>query len=561
MSPKQILQRAISEYQAGRLSKARELASQVLTIKRKNPDALGLLGVIALAEQLSEEAVSLFNRLVKAAPANADGHYHLGLAHMQASSYAKAAAAFEKVVRLRPGHFAAWSELCTAARLVNDLDRAVEAGETAVRLAPEYPGPHNNLAGAYEMAGNKSAVLEHFRKAAELEPDNPTIQKNLGNVYVSMGAVAQAETCFRTALKNRPDDGEAWRLLVRLRKWPDRQAPEFNHLSVLLATPSLAETDRCQIHFALARMYQNCGDYDRAFEQLLTGNGIEHRRSGLRPESVRDEFTRLIDSFDAELIERLSGQGDPDPTPIFIVGMPRSGTSLVEQIIASHPHAFGAGELHWFNAAARGLPATVGSDKPYPQCVDALTPEHLQQLGRSFRSFLDRLSGCSFQRMTDKLPENFFHLGLIALVFPNARILHCRRHPRDNAVSIFSEIFPGIMRYSYDLFTLGAFYQQYQRLMTHWDTVLPGRITHIDYESLVSNPEEGIRSIIAATGLEWDDHCLRFHEHTRRVSTASDLQVRQPMHTRSIGRWKHYADYLKPFEKGLAWESQAGLAQ
>ena len=480
MSPKLILRRAISEYQAGHLCEARELANQALSVKRKNPEALGLLGVIALAKQRSEEAISLLSRLVKYTPANAEARYHLGLANMQAGDNAGAAAAFEKVVRLRPDHFSAWSELCVAARLLNDLERAVEAGETAVRLAPDRPGPHNNLAGAYEIIGNKDAVLEHFRKAAELEPDNPVIQKNLGNVYASMGDVVQAETCFRNALENRLDDGEAWRLLVRLTKWPDRKAPEFDQLLALLATTSLAETDRCQIHFALARMLQGCSEYDREFEQLLAGNGIEHKRSGLRPESVRDEFSRLIDSFGTELIERLTGQGNPDPAPVFIVGMPRSGTSLVEQIIASHPRAFGAGELHWFNAAVRRLPSTVGSDQPYPQCAKTLSPAHLQQLGRSFRSFLERLSGGSYQRITDKLPENFFHLGLIALVFPNSRILHCRRDPRDNAVSIFSEIFPGMMRYGYDLFTLGAFYQQYPRLMTYWDTVLPGRITHID---------------------------------------------------------------------------------
>lgn len=216
-------------------------------------------------------------------------------------------------------------------------------------------------------------------------------------------------------------------MLIRLKKWTNQKAPEVNQLLTLLATPSLVETDRCQIHFALARMYQDCGDYDRAFEQLLAGNGIEHRRSGFRPESAREEFTHLIGTFDTELIEQLTGQGDPDATPVFIVGMPRSGTSLVEQIIASHPQAFGAGELHWFNAAVRGLPSTVGSDQPYPQCAEALSPAHLQQLGRSFRLFLDHLSNGSFQRITDKPPENFFHLGLIALVFPNAHTLHCRR--------------------------------------------------------------------------------------------------------------------------------------
>lgn len=554
MSPKQILRYAISEYQAGHLSEARKLASQVLAIQRKNREALGLLGVIALAERHGEEAISLLNRLVRIAPANSEAHYYLGLALMQTGEQRKALNAFEKVVRMQPGHFPAWSELCTAARLVNDLDRAVEAGEMAVRLAPNHPGPHNNLAGAYEMIGKKDAVLAHFRKAAELEPDNPVIQKNLGNVYVSMGETARAERCYLAALVSRPEDGEAWRLLVRLKKWADRKAPEFDQLVALLAKPSLPKADQCQIHFALARMYRDCGDYDREFEQLLAGNAIENKRCGVRPESVRKEFSRLIDSFNAEVVERLSGHGVPEPVPVFIVGMPRSGTSLVEQIIASHPQAFGAGELHWFNSAVRGLSATVGSDRPYPQCVDAMLPAQLRQLGRAYLRFLDGLSGGGFLRITDKLPENFFHLGLIALMFPNACVLHCRRDPRDNAVSIFSEIFPGIMRYGYDLFTLGAFFHEYQRLMTHWEKVLPGRITHIDYDELVSNPEEGIRSIVAATGLEWNDRCLHFYENARRVSTASDLQVRQPMHASSVGRWKNYAQYLKPFEKGLAWE-------
>lgn len=230
MSPKLILRRAISEYQAGHLCEARKLASQVLAIQPKKPDVLGLLGVVALAERRSDEAVSLLGRLVRADPENVEALYHLGLALMQTSAYQKAVEVFEKFVRLQPGHFPAWSELCTAARLTNNLDRAVEAGETAVRLAPNHPGPHNNLAGAYEMIGKKDAVLEHFKKAVELEPDNPVIQKNLGNVYVSMGEIARAETCYLAALKSRLEDGEAWRLRIRLKKWTDRKAPELDQL-------------------------------------------------------------------------------------------------------------------------------------------------------------------------------------------------------------------------------------------------------------------------------------------------------------------------------------------
>ncbi len=551
MNPVQILQRAHSEIQAGNLPEAEQLLKKLLSRKAKNIDALTVLGELSINTGNFLQAVKCFERLCKIRKNDPIGHYHLGIALLGLEQYARAVIALQKAVSIKSDMYPAYVELCNAAMRSGDLVQALDAGRKAVELEPEHAGGHNNLAGVFESLGHKQAALEHFQKAADLEPENPVILKNLADSLVSAGNKEAARICYQKALQYQPTYGEACRRLLRLDSFKDKNDPEFSRIKTLLTTQRLADTDRCQFHFALARMYKDCSDYDNEFKQLLKANAFEHQHCGLDATTVATQFDKVMSVFNKDFMTLHQDDGSHDLTPVFIIGMPRSGTTLVEQIISSHPHAYGAGELFWFNRVVADLSKTLNSKRDYPECINDIEPPVLNELAGNYLTYLKTLTDKKYQRITNKLPENYFHLGLIALIFPAARIIHCKRNPADNAVSIFREIFPGQMRYGYDLKTLGVFYKEYLRLMAHWESVLPGRITTIEYEDLVSRQQAGIHDVITAADLDWHDDCLQFYNYKRSISTASDLQVREPLHTRSINSWKNYEKYLEPFFNGL----------
>ena len=245
--------------------------------------------------------------------------------------------------------------------------------------------------------------------------------------------------------------------------------------------------------------------------------------------------------------------GNISNTPVFIVGVPRSGTSLVEQILSSHSDVFGAGELTWVGVVASSIQDNLKTDTHYPECIQELTKSNINGLAEQYLRYLHTLAN-NESRITDKMPNNFLHLGLIHILFPNARIIHCRRDPRDTCVSIYTEYFPDGLPYSYNLLKLGAFYKQYERIMDHWRTVIgAGLIIDIDYENLVKNQEEESRRLVKFIGLDWDDSCMDFYRKKRRVNTVSNLQVKKPMYSSSIGRWKHYEKYLQTLDQGFKY--------
>ena len=277
-----------------------------------------------------------------------------------------------------------------------------------------------------------------------------------------------------------------------------------------------------------------------------------------RPEDFTAYVDRVIATFTPELLAEKVEFGNPSELPVFIVGMPRSGTSLVEQIAASHPDVYGAGELDDMRRIAVALSARLGTSETYPEVVRRLDPittraiaeEHLAQL---------RTHSAAAARITDKLPINFHRLGLAAILFPRARLIHCMRDPLDTCVSCYFQEFAHGQPFAYDLGYLGRFYRDYERLMAHWHRVLPGKILDIPYEALIADQEGWSRKLIDFLGLPWDDRCLAFYKKERLVRTASFWQVRQPIYASSVGRWRHYAKHLRPLFEGLEMAPPAGL--
>ena len=307
------------------------------------------------------------------------------------------------------------------------------------------------------------------------------------------------------------------------------------------------EDQKVELHFALAKAYNDLKRYEPAFEHLQKGNAIKRRRVSYG-EALDMEFSRAIAaSFTSELFETRRGAGDPSDVPVFVVGMPRSGTTLVEQILASHPSVFGAGELMYMYRLAES--GHAGGNFPFD--IASLPDDALRRFGGFYAARVRALAPQA-KRIVDKLPANFRLVGLIRLALPNARIIHVRRDPLDTCFSCYSKLFSQNLDFTYDLGELGRYYKAYDKLMEHWRNVLPeGAMLEVQYEDLVSDFEPQARRLIAYCGLEWDDGCLSFHKTVRPVRTASAGQVRQPVFKTSIGRWRPYREHLRPLLDAL----------
>jgi hypothetical protein len=301
-------------------------------------------------------------------------------------------------------------------------------------------------------------------------------------------------------------------------------------------------------------LLDRAGAYDEAFQHFQEGNRRRREQflqegQGFDRAAHSELVDRLLRVFTADYFERVRGFGSDSEVPVFVTGMPRSGTSLVEQILSHHPEAAGLGELRDIPKMVTDLPARLQTAEKYPECLAYLDQAAVQGLGQAYLNRIQQLAG-SARRVSDKMLENFLHLGLIATLFPRARIIHCRRDPLDTCVSCYLQFFHGL-DFTWDLADLGSYYRDYQRLMAHWQTVLPMPILDINYEDLVADVEDQSRRLLTFCGLDWNDRCLRFYENPRAVRTVSKLQVRRPIYTSSVGRWRHYAAHLGPLQEAL----------
>jgi Sulfotransferase family len=315
---------------------------------------------------------------------------------------------------------------------------------------------------------------------------------------------------------------------------------------------SLPEEGRRQLLFALAKAFADLGEHERAFGWLLEGNALKRRQIGYDEAKVLGQFARIRAVFDRDLMDRSRGRGDPSSVPIFILGMPRSGTTLVEQVLASHSEVYGAGELLDFEREVARLSEADGAPPTFPELAPSLSGEQLRQLGTRYVQRV-RPAAPAAVHITDKMPMNFLFVGLIHLALPNARIIHTRRDPVDTCLSCFATLFTGEHRVAYELGELGRYYRAYDRLMRHWRDMLPdGVILEVKYEDLVTGFEPQARRIVDHCGLEFEDTCLDFHKTRRPVRTASAAQVRQPIYQSSVGRWHSYKHLLRPLLDALA---------
>jgi tetratricopeptide (TPR) repeat protein len=402
------------------------------------------------------------------------------------------------------------------------------------------------VANVLAFMGSYDEAVECCRRALALKPDFAEAKNSLANIRKQQGYLDEAVTLYEQALELKPDYAEAHYDLAQFKKFRPGDA-ELAVLEALAANPERLHPSRLHyIHFALGKAYEDLGQRDRAFEHWLQANALFRRQLQYDSAAEQRSFEQIRQVFDASLLARLGGSGDPSPTPIFIVGMPRSGSTLVEQILASHPAVHGAGELPILGSLAANVTDTQGRPIPYPLYVPALVPDQLRQLGQAYLAALPPLPAGK-TRITDKMPANFWYVGLIRLMLPQAKIIHTLRDPVDTCLSCFSRLFTNGQKFSYDLAELGRHWRRYNDLMDHWRGVLPeGAMLDVRYEDVVDNLETQARRLIDFCGLPWDAGCLDFHKNLRPITSASDMQVRQPIYRSSVERWRPYEKHLGP---------------
>ncbi len=576
------MQESIRLHRSGRLEEAGEVYRRILRENPRQPDALHLLGVIEYQLGNYAKAEELISKAISVNPGAAAFHQNIANVFQAMGKYQEAVDSSRRALELKPGDVTSLNNLGNAYRglgktglaaksyrkalsidprsaiTVNNLgkllldrgdpEEAKECFQRAVREKPDLFEAHLNLGTVYHREGDFQAAIESCRRAEEIKRDSDTLNYNMGNVLQELGRFDESGKRYRRAIELNPAHAGAHYNLSLTGKYRSADNPHRLQIKRLLEDKSLPGRDRLYLSFALGKIDNDCGLYREAFRYYREGNRLAGRSFD---RSTHERFiSRIIDTFTAEFFEQIDIAGNPSPRPVFIVGMPRSGTTLAEQIIASHPLAEGGGELMEAGKMTVQLSSVMPGADGYPECTGRMTEELAGEMADGYLKCLESVSPGA-RRVTDKMPMNFLHLGLLAVVLPGARVVHCRRDPMDTCLSCYFQLFTSGVDFAFDLEDLGFYFNQYRRLMEHWRSVLPLPMFELQYEKLVEDQEKVTRRLIDFCGLQWDQSCLGFDKRMKPVKTASGWQVRRPVYSSSVGRWKNYGEFLEPLKRSL----------
>ncbi|KQX18785.1 hypothetical protein ASD39_20570 [Sphingomonas sp. Root50] len=436
-------------------------------------------------------------------------------------------------------------------RQTRHADALIEI-ERLLARDPADRAARNLKAAALGQIGEHAASIALYEELIADHDGHPWLWMSYGHGLKTVGRTAEAIAAYRRAVALRPETGEAWWSLANLKTFRFTEG-DVQTMERVRASDELTIDDRAQIGFALGKAHEDRGEDDKAFDRFVEANAIRRRMVPYHAEDNAEHVDRMVAFFTSAFFADRAGWGCPDPDPIFVLGMPRSGSTLVEQILASHPQVEGTGELHDIGQIARRLSGHSRRDQrsPYPEALAALSADQVRALGEEYieRTRVHRHG--DHPRFIDKMPNNWAHVGLIRLILPNATIIDTRRHPLGCCWSVFKQNFARGQAYSYDLADLGAYYADYVRAMTAFDAAQPGSVHHVFYEALVDDPEAGIRALLAAAGLGFDPACLAFHKTERAVRTPSSEQVRQPIFRDAVDHWQRFAPRLSTLTDAL----------
>jgi len=495
------------------------------------------------------ESETLAQALVRENPHDVNAALLLARLAINASCFDDARAILEKINQTTPRFMAAWHDLSTVLKELHLYDEAVVSLEKALALDAENPLTYYYLGAAQAMAARPEQAVESYQKAIDRDSNLTGAHIGLGHVLKTVGDQEGGIAAYRRAIELRPNFGETYYSLANLKTF------RFTEHDIASMRNRLADDSlpvECRVHFAfsLGKAFEDSKDYGQSFEYYALANQLHRDTLAYDPVQTEVAHQRMREVFSADFFaDRQSAVGCVDPDPIFIVGLPRSGSTLLEQILASHSQVDGTSELPDMSIIAQSL-TQPRSGQLFPQCVPDLAEETIRALGQQYLDQTRRHRGkAAF--FTDKMPNNFAYVGFIKTLLPNAKIIDARRHPMDSCFGCFKQHFAKGQTFTYDLFELGEFYLEYHRLMTHWDTVLPGQVLSVQYEQVVDDLETQVRRILDFCELPFEAGCVNFHENKRAVRTASSEQVRQPIYTGSVQTWKRYEAHLEGLRECL----------
>ena len=545
------LQNAWQQHQRGQLAAAEREYARLLAIDPGHPDALNLMGLLCIQTGRSDVAESHILKALQSDPDNPQSHYNLGIACANRRRFGDAAAHFGRAAKLQPGAVEPLSSQGNALRLAGKPEPAVTVLRAALRIDSQHEGARQNLGlalndwgAALNRAGDPTAAMDRFREALRIWPGHPQAAMNLGLTLEQQGDLEQAVDCYQAAICTKPDFADPHFHLAHLRTHRSSDA-EIDAMRKLLENPDTDQEDRVKLAFGLGFALESTGDYPAAFGYMSEGHRLQARDSKFSLQQEQRRFEDTQRATPQQSLAALQGARPQDERPVFIAGLPRSGTTLAEQVLASHPLVTGRGESTALMQAASRLGYPFGGNP------EGLNTSELEDEATVLLAQLTSAAGRE-QRIIDTTPMNFPYIGLAAAMLPGARFIHCLRDPLDNGLSIFRQYLTGPRGFEHDLHDLGRYYNLHLSLLRHWQDVLGDRLYVLRYERLVSDPESEITRLLAFLDLPFDERCLAFHQTQRTVRSPSAAQVRQPLYASSIGAWRRYSKSLQPLVDALA---------
>jgi len=541
----QLLQRAYQAHQAGRLDDAERLYRELLAIAPDDLDGCNLLGLLFIESGQSKEAIAPLKNAVRLRPDDPQARYNLGIAHKDMAEFDKAAEHFREVVRLSPDNVDGCIALANVLRADHKLDEARQVFDVSLQLDPAHKGAKqgmsdtlNEIAVTKNKLGHTDEAIEILQDAVSLHSGNAEAHMNLGIILEQAGKPEAAASAVRAAINAKPDFANAHYQLAHLRDH-ESTAGEIAAMQALFNRGEMTRKDLARLAYGIGKALEKRGEYKHEFSWLKKAHAL---MSGETEFDSRKQ-TQYVDSL-TKRFERITPVPGAENLPgtqniIFVTGMPRSGTTLTEQILASHPDVHGSGEHSMIAETAVRM---MTEDITNPQAMLAIAmnlAEGLAELAEGARY------------VVETTPTNFFHIGLIATLLPRARIVHCVRQPLDTCISIYQHPLSQVHAYAHDFEDLSGYFIAQQRLMDHWQDALPGKIHYQRYEDTVEDLESNVRSLLSYCGIGFHPACLEFHKTRRTIKTPSASQVRQPIYSSSVGRWKRYAEQLAPLKDKL----------
>lgn len=528
--------------------KSEDSFKKSLKFSPDNDLVLNNLAIAQIKQGKLDDAEKNLKKSIAANNNNSNSLIALGNIYREKGDYVKAEVQFKKALTLDQNNPALYNNIGNLYLDRCVYDKAIEYYQNALRLLPNYLEAYFNLGSAYQSTGDYDHALEYYNKAHELNPHDTRPITAIVNAYEKTGLNNKALDTLNSFANDReisPDIAYMYgKIYLNLEKYTDG----INIILKALETSTLQPIQEQELRFCLGELYDKYHDYELSFKHFDLANKL--RPYNYSSSQTKSYFSSISKIYKASTVDALPTSASQTDSPIFILGMPRSGTSLIEQILSSHHSVYGAGELPLISDIIKQITIRMGEKIHYPYIANNITPNILDEMV-DFYIDKSRLNAGNSRFVTDKMPHNFLYIGIIFQLFPKCKIIHVSRNPIDVCLSIYFHNFNINHPYSDKLENIADYYIHYHKLMEHWRAVYGDRIMDIQYESLISEPEAKVKSLLDYVDLEWDDNCLRFYDNSRNVNTPSYSQVRQPLYTSSMNRWKNYALHVNALQESL----------